>query len=81
MDFELDTVKGILHVKSEAFDAFGFTLSLFNEYFFEYLREFFIGKHLKSMAEFINNWNNLKDEFEVFMNLRFLGYMLSTVKD
>ena len=77
MDFELDTVKGILHVKSEAFDTSGFTINMFNETFFEYLREFFIGKHLKSMAEFINNWNNLKDEFGVFMNLRYLGYALS----
>lgn len=77
MDFELDTVNGILHVKSEAFDAKGFALEMFNENFFEYLREFFIGKHLKSMAEFINNWNNLKDEFGFFMNIRFLSYALS----
>ena len=77
MDFELDTVKGILHVKSEAFDYDGFTINMFNETFFEYLREFFLGKHIKSMAEFINNWNNLKDEFGVFMNLRYLGYALS----
>lgn len=33
MDFELDTVKGILHVKSEAFDAKGFALEMFNENF------------------------------------------------
>ena len=77
MDFELDAVKGILHVKSEAFDASGFTINMFNEYFVEYLKEFFIGKHLKSMSEFINYWNNLKDEFGCFMNLRFLGYALS----
>ena len=77
MDFELDTVKGILHVKSEAFDTKGLVLKMFNEYFVEYIREFFIGKHIKSMAEFINNWNNLKDEFGLFMNLRFLGYALS----
>ena len=77
MDFELDTVNGILHVKSEAFDSNGFMLGVFNNVFFEYLREFFLGKHLKSMAEFISNWNNLKDEFETFMNLRFLGYALS----
>lgn len=77
MDFELDTVKGILHVKSEAFDNKGFMLGLFNEYFLEYLKEFFLGKHLKSMAEFINNWDNLKDEFGFFMNLRFLGCALS----
>ena len=77
MDFELDTVKGILHVKSEAFDSNGFMLSVFNDVFFEYLREFFLGKHLKSMAEFISNWNNLKDEFGTFMNLRFLGFALS----
>ena len=77
MDFELDTVNGILHIKSEAFDTSGFTIKMFNETFLEYLREFFIGKHLKSMAEFINNWDNLKDEFGVFMNLRYLGYALS----
>ena len=77
MDFELDAVKGILHVKSEAFDYNGFTINMFNEVFFEYLREFFLGKHLKSMSEFISNWNNLKDEFGTFMNLRFLGYALS----
>ena len=77
MDFELDTVKGILHVTSEAFNYGGFTIKMFNETFFEYLREFFIGKHLKSMAEFINNWDNLKDEFGTFMNLRFLGYAFS----
>lgn len=77
MDFELDTVKGILHVKSEAIDGNGFMLGLFNDVFFEYLREFFLGKHLKSMSEFISNWNNLKDEFGTFMNLRFLGYALS----
>lgn len=77
MDFELDTVKGILHVKSEAFDTSGFTINMFNEYFVEYLKEFFIGKHLKSMAEFINNWNTLKDEFGIFMNLRFLGCVFS----
>ena len=77
MDFELDTVKGILHVKSEAFDAFGFTIDMFYDTFLQYLGDFFIGKHIKSMAEFINNWNNLKEEFEVFMNLRFLGYALS----
>lgn len=77
MDFELDTVKGILHVKSEAFDTMGFALEMFNRNFFECLREFFIGKHLKSMAEFINNWDTLKDEFALFMNFRFLGYALS----
>ena len=77
MDFELDTVKGILHVKSEAFDSAGFTINMFNETFFEYLKEFFIGKHLKSMAEFINNWNNLKDEFGFFMNLKYFSYALS----
>lgn len=77
MDFELDTVKGILHVKSEAFNYGGFTIKMFNENFLEYLREFFLGKHLKSMAEFISNWNDLKDEFDCFMNLRFLGYALS----
>lgn len=77
MDFELDTVNGILHVKSEAFDSGGFMLGVFNDVFFEYLREFFLGKHLKSMAEFISNWNNLKDEFGTFMNLRFLGFALS----
>ena len=77
MDFELDTVKGILHVKSEAIDSNGFMLGVFNDVFFEYLREFFLGKHLKSMAEFISNWNNLKDEFGTFMNLRFLGFALS----
>lgn len=76
MDFELDTVKGILHIKSEAFNHDRFTINMFNETFFEYLREFFIGKHLKSMSEFINNWNNLKDEFEFFMNLRYLGYAI-----
>lgn len=77
MDFELDTVKGILHVKSEAFGYDYFTINMFNEYFLEYLKEFFLGKHLKSMSEFINNWDNLKDEFGFFMNLRFLGYALS----
>lgn len=77
MDFELDTVKGILHVTSEAFDTSGFTINMFNEYFLEYLKEFFLGKHLKSMSEFINNWYNLKDEFGLYMNLRFLGYALS----
>ena len=77
MDFELDTVKGILHIKSEAFDTSGFTIEMINETFFEYLKEFFIGKHLKSMSEFINNWNNLKDEFGFYMNLRYLGYALS----
>ena len=77
MDFELDTVKGILHVKSEAFNYDRFTINMINDTFFEYLKEFFIGKHLKSMAEFINNWNNLKDEFGFFMNLRYLGYALS----
>lgn len=77
MDFELDTVKGILHVTSEAFNYDSFTIKMFNENFLEYLKEFFLGKHLKSMAEFINNWNNLKDEFGFFMNLRFLGYALS----
>lgn len=76
MDFELDTVKGILHIKSEAFNYDRFTIDMINETFFEYLREFFIGKHLKSMAEFINNWNNLKDEFGFFMNLRYLGYAI-----
>ncbi len=77
MDFELDTVKGILHVKSEAFNYDRFTIDMINDTFFEYLKEFFIGKHLKSMAEFINNWNNLKDEFGFFMNLKYLGYALS----
>ncbi len=77
MDFELDTVKGILHIKSEAFNYDMFTINMINETFFEYLKEFFLGKHLKSMAEFINNWNNLKDEFGFYMNLRFLGYALS----
>ena len=77
MDFELDAVKGILHVKSEAFDSNGFMLGVFNDVFFEYHREFFLGKHLKSMAEFISNWNNFKDEFGTFMNLRFLGFALS----
>ena len=77
MDFELDTVKGILHVKSEAFDYSDYYLNMFNEYFVKYLKEFFLGKHLKSMSEFINNWNNLKDEFGVFMNLKFLGYALN----
>lgn len=76
MDFELDTTKGILHVTSEVFDYDGFTFNMFEETFLEYLKEFFIGKHLKSMSEFINNWNNLKDEFGFFMNLRFLGYAL-----
>lgn len=77
MDFELDTVKGILHIKSEAFNYDRFTIDMINETFFEYLKEFFLGKHLKSMAEFINNWNNLKDEFGFFMNLRYFGYALS----
>ena len=77
MDFELDTVKGILHVKSEAFNYDMFTINMINEVFFEYLKEFFIGKHLKSMSEFISNWNSLKQEFSDFMNLRFLGYALS----
>lgn len=79
MNFELDTATGILHVKSEAFDYSGFYLNMFNETFFEYLREFFLGKHLKSMGEFISNWNNLKEEFSDFMNLRFLGYALNLV--
>ena len=79
MDFELDTATGILHVKSEAIDSSGFFLDMFNENFFEYLKEFFIGKHLKSMDEFISNWNNLKDEFGIFMNLRFLSYALNLV--
>ena len=77
MDFELDAVKGILHVKSEAFGYDRFTVDMFDEYFVEYLKGFFLGKHLKSMAEFINNWNDLKDEFGFYMNLRFLGYALS----
>lgn len=77
MDFTLDRTNCILHVSSEAFDYDGFTISMFNEYFLEYLKEFFIGKHIKSMAEFINNWNSFKDEFGVFMNLRFLSYALS----
>lgn len=77
MDFELDAVKGILHVKSEAIDNKGFMLNLFSECFLEYFKEFFLGKHLKSMSEFINNWNNIKDEFGIFMNLRFLGCALS----
>lgn len=77
MDFELDTVNGILHIKSEAFNYDRFTIDMINETFFEYLKEFFLGKHIKSMAEFINNWNNLKDEFGFFMNLRYLGYALS----
>lgn len=77
MDFELDTVKGILHVKSEAFDYDEFTIDMFGNTFFEYLKEFLIGKHLKSITEFISNWNNIKDEFGFFMNLRYLGYALS----
>lgn len=77
MDFELDTANGILHIKSEAFNYDRFAIDTINNTFFEYLKEFFIGKHLKSMAEFINNWNNLKNEFELFMNLRYLGYVLS----
>ena len=79
MDFELDTATGILHVTSEAFDSSGFFLNLFNEVFFEYLRDFFIGNHLKSMGDFISNWNNLKEEFNDFINLRFLGYALNLV--
>ena len=78
MDFELDTANGILHIKSEAFNYDRFAIDTINNTFFEYLKEFFIGKHLKSMAEFINNWNNLKNEFELFMNLRYLGYTLSS---
>ncbi len=77
MDFELDAATGILHVTSEAIDSSGFFFNMFNETFFEYLREFFIGKHLKSMSDFISNWNNLKQEFSDFMNLRCLGYALS----
>ena len=77
MDFELDTVKGILHIKSEAFNYDSFTIDMINNTFVEYLKEFFLGKHIKSMAEFINNWNNLKDEFGFFMNLKYLGYALS----
>ena len=77
MDFELDTANGILHIKSEAFNYDRFAIDTINNTFFEYLKEFFIGKHLKSMAEFINNWNNLKNEFELFMNFRYLGYALS----
>ena len=77
MGFELDTTTGILHITSEAFTTSGFFLKMFNETFFEYLKEFFIGKHLKSMSEFISNWNSLKQEFSDFMNLRFLGYALS----
>lgn len=77
MDFELDTANGILHIKSEAFNYDRFAIDTTNNTFFEYLKEFFIGKHLKSMAEFINNWNNLKNEFELFMNFRYLGYALS----
>ena len=77
MDFELDTANGILHIKSEAFNYDSFAIDTINNTFFEYLKEFFIGKHLKSMAEFINSWNNLKDEFELFMNIRYLGYALS----
>ena len=77
MDFELDTANGILHIKSEAFNYDRFAIDTINNTFFEYLKEFFIGKHLKSMAEFINNWNNLKDEFGLFMNFRYLGYALS----
>lgn len=77
MDFELDTVKGIMHVKSETFDTDGFAINMFNEYFLEYLKEFFLGKHLKSMSEFIGNWEDLKDDFGFFMNLRFLSYALS----
>lgn len=76
MDFELDTANGILHIKSKAFNYDRFAIDMINNTFFEYLKEFFIGKHLKSMAEFINNWNNLKNEFELFMNLRYLGYAL-----
>ena len=77
MDFELDTVKGILHVKSEAIDNEGIMLNMFNSYFLESLKEFFLDKHLKSMAEFINSWNNIKDEFELFMNIKFLSYVFS----
>ena len=77
MDFELDTANGILHIKSEAFNYDRFAIDTINNTFFEYLKEFFVGKHLKSMAEFINNWNNLKNEFGLFMNLRYLGYALS----
>ena len=77
MDFTLDRINGILHVSSEAFDNDGFAINMFNDYFLEYLKEFFIGKHIKSMAEFINNWNSFKDEFGVFMNLRFLSFALS----
>lgn len=77
MDFELDTANGILHIKSEVFNYDSFAIDTINNTFFEYLKEFFIGKHLKSMAEFINKWNNLKNEFELFMNLRYLGYALS----
>lgn len=79
MDFTLDKDNCILHVNSEAFDDSGFAISMFNDYFLEYFKEFFIGKHIKSMAEFIKNWNGFKDEFGVFMNLRFLGYALSTI--
>lgn len=77
MDFELDTVKGILHVKSEAFNYDRFTFDMINNTFFDYLKEFFLSKHLKSMSEFINNWNSLKDEFGFFMNLKYLGYAFS----
>ena len=77
MDFELDETNGILHITSEAFDDYGFTMALFSQHFLEDIRQFFAGMHIKSMDEFISRWNSIKGEFGLFMNLKYLGYAIS----
>ena len=69
------TKDGILTIKGDIFSD-PFYTSWFEKYFKSIIRYFFNVSHIESMAQFISNWKNYKDDFEACLIGSIISYSM-----